>query len=70
MQTKLEKKQKLINTLLSADDAQHLKDNLQEIFLGYLSSSNANCKDERISKSYTYVHLKYFLNGLIKITNT
>ena len=70
MQTKLEKKQKLINTLLSADDAHHLKDNLQEIFLGYLSSSNSDCKDERTSKSYTYVHLKSFLNGLIKITNT
>lgn len=56
----------IVKELLSHADARSLRDDLNQIFYGYISSEEADSKRERNIKGGTYMSL---VNFLTKISN-
>jgi len=66
-QQQREKALKLLENLLKENDAKGIREDLNEIFYGYISSEFSDDKLERNNKYSTYLNLIEFLTKLSKL---
>tara|TARA_B110001452_G_scaffold124552_1_gene103299 strand:+ start:2231 stop:2482 length:252 start_codon:yes stop_codon:yes gene_type:complete len=66
-QQQREKGLKLLENLLKENDAKGIREDLKEIFYGYISSEFSDDKLERNNKYSTYLNLIEFLTKLSKL---
>lgn len=54
----------LLKNMLQQNDADSLREDLDDMFHAYISSEFADCADDRNCKHSTYLYLKDFLNDI------
>tara|TARA_B110001450_G_scaffold175716_2_gene164065 strand:- start:7 stop:249 length:243 start_codon:yes stop_codon:yes gene_type:complete len=66
-QTQVQQAITLLKTLLEKNDAIGIREDLNKIFYGYISSEFSDCQQERNYKYGTYLNLVEFLTKLSKL---